>query len=52
MLEKTNLAEREFDNAINMMMDQLRSEIVDLKKQIEYLKSDLRYYELQFTKTL
>ncbi len=52
MLEKTNLAEREFDNAINMVMDQLRLEIVDLKKQIEHLKSDLRYYELQFTKTL
>lgn len=52
MLEKTSLAEQEFDNAINMVMDQLRSEIVELKKQIEHLKSDLRYYELQFTKTL
>jgi hypothetical protein len=52
MLEKTNLAEREFDNAINMVMDQLRLEIEQLKVQIEHLKSDLRYYELQTTKNL
>ena len=52
MPEKTSLAEREFDNAINMVMDQLRSEIEQLKAQIEHLKSDLRYYELQSTKNL
>ena len=52
MLEKTGLAEQEFDNAINMVMNQLRSEVEDLKKQIEHLKSDLRYYELQTTKNL
>jgi hypothetical protein len=52
MLEKTNLAEQEFDSAVNAIINHLRSEVENLKKQIENLKSDLRYYESQSTKNL
>ena len=52
MLEKTNLAEQEFDKAVNSVINELRVEIVNLRRQIEELKSDLRYYESQSTKNL
>jgi hypothetical protein len=52
MLEKTDVAEQGFNHLVNSELEKLRLEVVNLKKQIEYLKSDLRYLELQNIKYL
>jgi hypothetical protein len=52
MLEKTDIAEQGFNHLVNSELEKLRLEIANLKKQIEYLKSDLRYYEFQTTLNL
>jgi cell division protein FtsB len=52
MLEKTHLAEQGFNQFVDSELEKLRLEVVSLKKQIEYLKSDLRHYELEATRNL
>jgi len=46
MLEKTHLADQEFNHLVDNELERLRLEVVSLKKQIDYLKSDLRYLEM------
>jgi len=50
MIEKTHLAEQEFNHLVNEELEKLRTEVTNLKIQIEHLRSDLRYYEFQATK--
>ena len=52
MLEKTDLAEQGFNHLVDSELEKLRIEVANLKKQIEYLKSDLKYYEFQATANL
>jgi hypothetical protein len=52
MLEKTDLAEQGFNHLVESDLEKLRMEVLNLKKQIEYLKSDLRHYELEATRNL
>jgi hypothetical protein len=52
MLEKTDIAEQGFNQLVNSELEKLRLEVMNLKKQIDYLKSDLRYYEFQATLNL
>jgi cell division protein FtsB len=52
MLEKTDIAEQGFNQLVNSELEKLRLEVMNLKKQIEYLKSDLRHYELEATRNL
>ena len=50
MIEETHSSEQEFNNLVNEELEKLRTEVANLKMQIEHLRSDLRYYELQATK--
>ena len=52
MIEKTDIAEQGFNQLVNSELEKLRLEVMNLKKQIDYLKSDLRYYEFQATLNL
>jgi hypothetical protein len=52
MLEKTHLAEQGFNHLVDSELEKLRIEVADLKKQIDYLKSDLRYLEMVNAKYL
>ena len=51
MIERTHLAEQEFNHLANEELEKLRTEVANLKRQIEDLRSDLRFYELQATKS-
>lgn len=51
MIEKIHSSEREFNHLANEEIEKLRTEVVNLKRQIEDLRSDLRFYELQATKS-
>jgi cell division protein FtsB len=51
MIEETHSSEQEFNHLANEELEKLRTEIANLKRQIEDLRSDLRYYELQATKS-
>jgi cell division protein FtsB len=50
MIEKIHLAEEGFNHLADEEIEKLRTEVANLKRQIEDLRSDLRYYELQATK--
>jgi hypothetical protein len=52
MLEKTYIAEQGFNKSIETDMDALRTEIANLKSQIEELKGSLKYYEMEATRNL
>lgn len=52
MLEKTYIAEQGFNKSIENDIDALRTEIANLKSQIEELQSSLKHYEMEATRSL
>ena len=52
MLEKTNLAETEFNSLVEDSAHTLRHEIGKLKEQLEELKSQIKWLELENSKYL
>lgn len=51
MIDKTHSSEQELNHSTHEELEKLRTEVANLKRQIEDLRSDLRYYELQATKS-